>query len=623
MNDTFFLIIYIIFAIIVFVFFFFAVKGLFYSENTLTLLGLKDETLLKKLKNTKRNKVSRKVNLVIDSFISALIIGMSLFLVTINSVSNPTKYFDVVPVAIVSGSMSKKDSSNTYLKENDLNDQFPTGSTILLHKMPEKNDLKQYDVVAYKNKKGVTVVHRIVSYGYYDSKGTFIQTSNIEMADKFVFRGDYNNGNDSEYVDYSSMIGIYKGEYVPYLGYFVQFAQSYFGLACFVAMVAIIISYDCFESKNRRIEIERYIAITGDYSVIKEKYYDKHNEENFANMETFRRLIEKNKAARLENNLKEIPELVKAKSSSAEESRYLDRLEIMVLPEDLHIEEKNGLNIIRRSFMEKINKAPKEVQDKYEELKAYILSYEGVKSRISIPGDSYRYKKELLIKITIEGKTLKVYFALDPRNFVDTSMPIYDASNKACYSEVPALLKVRSDLSLKRAKSLVDQVLLGKGLTKRTVIENKDIDEKKRLKIVRRSFVEKMNKASKETKEKYDELKSYILAYDGIRSRISVAGDSYRFKKELLIKITIAGKTLKVYFALDPHSFDDTALPIYDASDKTCYSEVPALLKVRSDLSLKRAKYLVDKVLKEKDLVQGEIVKHRHSADLKKMKKKG
>ncbi len=488
MNDTFFLIIYIIFASIVFVFFFFAVKGLFYSENTLASLGLKDKKLLKKLKNTKNKRISRKGKIILDSSLSALVIGMSLFLVASNSLSNPTKYFDAVPVAITSGSMSKKDSANKYLVENDLNDQFPTGSTIILHKMPEKNELKLYDVVAYKNKKGVTVVHRIISFGYYDSKSHYVETSNIERADKFVFRGDYNTGSDSDYVEYSSMIGIYKGEYVPYLGYFVQFAQSYFGLACFVAMMAIIVSYDVFEGKNRRIEIERYIAITGDYSIIKEKHYAKYDEENAANIGNYRKLIRENEEERKENGLGTIPELIEAKTPDSSESGYLERLEIEVIPDDmkadaLEKEEEMRRKIIRRSFVEKMLKSEADVKGKYDELKSYLLSYKGVKTRVSIAGDSFRYKKELLIKITLEGKTLKVYFALDPNSFKDSPIPIIDASDKVCYSEVRSLLRVRSNLSLRRAKRLADELFKSKGLLQGEIVEHKysnDLKKKKK-----------------------------------------------------------------------------------------------------------------------------------------------
>ncbi len=480
MNDTFFLIIYIIFACIVFVFFFFAVKGLFYTENTLTLLGLKDESLLKKLKNTKKNKTSRKLNIIIDSSISALVIGVSLFLVTVNSVPNPTKYFNVVPVAITSGSMSKKDSVNKYLVENELNDQFPAGSTIFLYKMPEKNELKQYDIVAYKNKKGTTVVHRIVSFGYYDSNNHFVTTSNIELADKFVFRGDYNTADDSDYVDYSSMIGIYKGGNIPYLGYFIQFAQSYFGLACFVAIVAIIISYDCFEGKNRRTEIERYIAITGDYSIVKEKQYDKFNEENIDTIDKYRKLIAKNKSARKANNLDEVPALMKSKSNTTE-SKVIERLEVIVLPDDMDKLKKDKVRIIRRPFAEKMIKSPLEVQDKYDELKSYILAYDGIKSRVSIAGDSFRFHGELLIKITIEGKTIKMYFALKPTNYKDSTIPVSDASDKLIYKEVPLLFKVRSDLSVKRAKMLIDDVLTSKGMSQGEVVEYKHTSDLKKI----------------------------------------------------------------------------------------------------------------------------------------------
>ena len=305
-TDTFFLIVYIIFATIVFIFFFYAVKGLFHIENTLTILGLKDEIILRKIKNTKKNKTSRKIKLIIDSCISALVVGVSFFLVTVNSISNPMKYFNTIPFAIISGSMSNKASTNKYLKQNNLDNQFPTGSMIFLHKLPEKSELNLYDVVAYKNKKGVTVVHRIIGWGFYDADGDFVETSNIENANKFIFRGDYNTANDSDYVDYSSMIGIYKGEYIPYLGYFIQFAQSYFGLACFVAIVAIIISYDCFEGKNRRIEIERYIYVSGDSSIIKEKQYEKYNIEMLKNKSDLRELIRRNKIARKTYNLEEV-----------------------------------------------------------------------------------------------------------------------------------------------------------------------------------------------------------------------------------------------------------------------------------------------------------------------------
>lgn len=131
-------------------------------------------------------------------------------------------------------------------------------------------------------------------------------------------------------------------------------------------------------------------------------------------------------------------------------------------------------------------------------------------------------------------------------------------------------------------------------------------DESKKLSIQRIPFAEKIVKADKELQEKYNEIKSELLAY-GASSRVSIACDTFRLHRKPYVKITLVGKTLKVYFALDPKEFVDSPIPVVDSSDKVAYEEVPALLKVKSNLSVKRAKELAemafgrDGVQKEKE----------------------
>lgn len=278
--------------------------------------------------------------------------------------------------------------------------------------------------------------------------------------------------------------------------------------------------------------------------------------------------------------------------------------------------------IIRRTFMEKFEALDDDMKQKYLEIRRELLSYEGVRSRISKHCDSYRVKKNIYVKINIQGKTLKVFLALDPKSFADSTYPIIDVSAKKIYAEVPTLLKVKSSLSVKRAKALIAQLMDSRGIERLDIVpDDSKMAMKEYLEIIRRSFTEKMVKAPAEVQHKYDELKSYILAYNGIKSRVSATADSYRYKKELLIKMTIQGKTLKVFFALDPHSFDDSTIPVLDVSHKGSYAEVPTLLKVKSKLSVKRAKALIDQVLQAKGLVQGEVVAHEHAVDLKTTKK--
>lgn len=279
--------------------------------------------------------------------------------------------------------------------------------------------------------------------------------------------------------------------------------------------------------------------------------------------------------------------------------------------------------IIRRTFIEKYDALDDDMKDKYMEIRRELLSYEGVRSRISKHCDSYRVKKEIQVKINIQGKTLKVFYALDPHAYADSKLPIIDVSNKKVYAEVPTLLKVKSDLSVKRAKKLIADVMAAHHIERAKVAPTEEnLAMKIDLEIIRRTFTEKLLKAPKELQEKYDDLKSYILAY-GVHSRVSATSDSFRYKKELLIKMTVQGKTLKVFYALDPKAYEGTTIPVLDMGHRKSYASVPTLLKVKSDLSLRRAKLLADDILlKGKNLAQGEVVPHTHTRDLKKVKVK-
>ena len=121
-------------------------------------------------------------------------------------------------------------------------------------------------------------------------------------------------------------------------------------------------------------------------------------------------------------------------------------------------EDENNPNRKRVPFMKRILEADAETKANYNELKNEILSY-GVKSRVSNSGDTFRLKRKAYVKIGIGGKSLKAYFALNPEDYKDSPMPIKDVGHKAVYGETPLLLKVRSPLSVRRAKQLIADVM--------------------------------------------------------------------------------------------------------------------------------------------------------------------
>lgn len=135
-------------------------------------------------------------------------------------------------------------------------------------------------------------------------------------------------------------------------------------------------------------------------------------------------------------------------------------------------------------------------------------------------------------------------------------------------------------------------------------------------KIIRIPFPTRMVEADDEMRANYNELKSDILAY-GVKSRVSNSGDTFRLHKVTFVKITIAGKSLKLYFALDPKDYKNTSLPIQDASHKNIYKDIPLVFKVKSELSMRRAKQLISDVMEKNGLEQGRVDLRDHADSLK------
>lgn len=128
--------------------------------------------------------------------------------------------------------------------------------------------------------------------------------------------------------------------------------------------------------------------------------------------------------------------------------------------------------IIRIPFQTRMKSAEPSMAKNYNELKSEIMSY-GVKSRISNKGDTFRLHKVTFVRITVAGKALKLYFALDPKDYANSPLPIQDVSHKKVYADIPLVFKVKSDLSMKRAKDLISDVMKKNGLTQGAV-ETKD-----------------------------------------------------------------------------------------------------------------------------------------------------
>ena len=106
------------------------------------------------------------------------------------------------------------------------------------------------------------------------------------------------------------------------------------------------------------------------------------------------------------------------------------------------------------------------------------------------------------------------------------------------------------------------------------------------------------------TQSYYDELNNKFKSMRKINPRVSVKGVSYRLGRELVAKLTIRGKTMKLHLALDVTKFEEKIYFQKDMADVKAYAEVPFTVKVKSDRGLKNALKLVDALAERKEIVK-------------------
>lgn len=120
--------------------------------------------------------------------------------------------------------------------------------------------------------------------------------------------------------------------------------------------------------------------------------------------------------------------------------------------------------------------------------------------------------------------------------------------------------------------------------------------------VVKKSFTEKMLEADDDILNNYDELKNLLLSFKKVKSRISNTCDTFNLGRVKLAKLSVSGKSLKLYLNLDIDSVEPR-LRCKDASAKKSYQEVPVFLRVRSPRALKNAKYLIEQLTTKHELI--------------------
>lgn len=113
-------------------------------------------------------------------------------------------------------------------------------------------------------------------------------------------------------------------------------------------------------------------------------------------------------------------------------------------------------------------------------------------------------------------------------------------------------------------------------------------------------FSEKVIALDQKSKSYYNEIDDKFRSMRKVGIRVSKKCLTIRFNKEVLAKVTVHGKTLRLNLALNFNDFDQKIYFQKDVSNVKAYIEVPFAVKVKSDRGLKNALKLIEFLAKER-----------------------
>lgn len=112
-----------------------------------------------------------------------------------------------------------------------------------------------------------------------------------------------------------------------------------------------------------------------------------------------------------------------------------------------------------------------------------------------------------------------------------------------------------------------------------------------------RSFTARITQADNDLKARYSELKNYLLAFRGVRARMSWRRETFHIGRKSVAGFVVRGKTLCLCLATDPALFENTKYKVVDVSGRKGKNPLPCMYKLTSDRKMSYAKELADIVL--------------------------
>ncbi|MBQ2740009.1 MAG: hypothetical protein IJF39_00110 [Clostridia bacterium] len=551
--------------------------------------GLEDEEIIKEF-NTVSEKKQGKFAKIFDGIVNGLlcVFFAAVFISSLYINCTQDVYMDNVPTyrVVLTSSMETKNEKNKYLFDNQLDNQIAAFDLIATYKLPKEEDLKIYDIIVYEMD-GILVVHRIVN----------IEEPNASHPNEryFLVQGDAVGQPDRFPVLYSQMKGIYRNEKIPFVGSFVLFMQSPAGWLCMLLVAFTIICTPILEKKLLEARKARYLLLMQQAEIAPAE----------APAETFTEIPAETPAQVPSETPMEIPTEVPAEvpAETLTEVPAETLTETpMETPAEIPVPTSRFAGFKpTKTFYERLALSSEQMQNRYRLVVDTLLRIENVRVIEGKTQHTYKWKTHCVARLFFKGKTLHVALGLDPKEYENQKYVFVDLSETAKHQNYPTCLKLTSERQTRWSCELIEELAKKKGLPllEKPVPLVEDDEKgfaglKGRRK--RKSFKRKLT-LSPLAKERYNDLKGYLKAVEGIRVIEGRYQITYKYKNVPIVRFAIKGKTLNAYLALDPKEYEDTKYVFTDVSEVKKYANYSMRVKVSSARQVKWVKELIAKII--------------------------
>lgn len=121
-----------------------------------------------------------------------------------------------------------------------------------------------------------------------------------------------------------------------------------------------------------------------------------------------------------------------------------------------------------------------------------------------------------------------------------------------------------------------------------------------------RSFIARLAQASDATKAYYSAIKNEVLAYDGVKARMSWKRETFKAEGQHVAKLGFRGNTLCLLLPLDPAPYVGTRYKVEDVSSDKSGEDTPCLFRIKNDKRLRLSYDLIARVMQERGLIRSE-----------------